>query len=330
MLRIYFTSDDIARTRVAPSPDPLWELVLALQMLRPQRGDLLFTGWRRETTAMLRRAGLGPQLQLLLTLNPNVGYFADFLTPAESMRGLQEGLEAIRSTPKRLLSRDVRQLACAQQLPAQVRAVAEGDPSTLTEVTDTMRRCHELIVEPYQRSIETAIDRDRSIRVNAFVTAGVEGLLSSLPPLATWSGGELQVPTHRDQEIHLGGRGLLLIPSYFCVSGPLTLLDPQLPPVLIYPVERQPDALPTQHHAIPEALGALIGATRTAVLQAISTNPRTTQELAKLVGVSAASASEHAGVLRRSGLVISYRDRNRMHHHLTSLGMALLHRGSRL
>jgi DNA-binding transcriptional ArsR family regulator len=324
MLRIYFSSDDVARTRIAPAPDPLWELVLALQMLRPQRGDLLFTGWRREATTRLRRADLGQPLRLLLELNPSVGYFPDFLNPIDAMRGLDYGLEAIRRTPRQVLSRDVLHLARSRRLPAQARAIAEGDAQTLTELTDTMRSCHDLLVAPYRYSMDTAVDRDRSARMNAFALGGVEELLVSMAPLAQWSAGELRVPTHRDQEIHLEGRGLLLIPSYFCVSGPLTMLDPMLPPVLIYPVERQPDVLPIREHTRPEALSALIGATRAAVLQAIAASPRTTEELARRVGISAPSASQHAGVLRRSGLVASYRDHNRMQHRLTRLGLALL------
>ena len=128
------------------------------------------------------------------------------------------------------------------------------------------------------------------------------------------------------EELHLDGRGLLLIPSYFIVNKPLTMFDPALPPVLVYPVQRPPDALPVRDTAKPQALGALIGPTRAAVLQAIGTNPRTTEELARRAGISAASASEHSGVLRRSGLVESDRDRNRMRHRLTALGLALLDR----
>lgn len=324
MLRIFFTSEDVARTRIAPGPDPLWELVLALQMLRPQRGDLLFVGWRREVVARLHRARLGPPLRLLLAINPNVGYFPDFLNPIEAMRGLEDGLEAIRSTPKQQLRRDMHQLASSRRLPSRVRDIMDGDPPTLTALTDAMRACHQLLVRPYRRKIDTAVVRDRSTRVNALAGRGVEGMLRSLGPLARWSADELVMPRHRAQEIHLDGRGLVLIPSYFCVSGPLTMLDPALPPVLIYPVERQPDALPMSETARPEALSALIGVTRAAVLQATIANPGTTEELARRVGVSAASASEHAGVLRRAGLITSFRDRNRMQHQLTSLGVALL------
>ncbi|GAA3598798.1 winged helix-turn-helix domain-containing protein [Nonomuraea rosea] len=326
MLRIYFTSDDIARTRIAAGPDPLWELVLSLQMLRPQRGDLLFTSWRKEGSRAVRHARLGEVLALLLALTPNVGYFPDFLNPIEAVHGLDHGLEALRTTPIPMLKRDVRRLAATHRLPSSARRLADGEPPVLAELTDAMRRCYELIVLPYRRSIDAALEKDRRIHTFALAAGGVEGLLASLRPMMTWSAGELHIPGHRDQELHLQGRGLLLIPSYFCVSGPLTMLDPDLPPVLVYPVERGPDALPTTRAStVPAALGALIGSTRAAVLDAIGTREGTsTTALARHLGISLASASEHTTVLRQSGLISSHRDHNRTLHHLTELGRTLL------
>ncbi|GGO69348.1 ArsR/SmtB family transcription factor [Nonomuraea cavernae] len=325
MLRIYFTSDDIARTRIATGPDPLWELVLGLQMLRPQRGDLLFTAWRREACRAVRQAKLGEMLNLLLALSPNVGYFPDFLNPSKAIHGLDQGIEALRSTPVTMLKRDVRRLAATRRLPSNARRVADGEPAMLTDLTEAMRICYELIVLPYRRSVDAALERERRIRASALAAGGVEGLLTSLRPMMTWSSGELRIPGHRDQELHLHGRGLLLIPTYFCVSGPLTMLDPDLPPVLVYPAVRGPEAVPSRASGVPAALGALIGSTRAAVLEAVGTREETsTTVLARHLGISLASASEHTTVLRHSGLVFSHRDHNRTLHHLTDLGRALL------
>lgn len=70
-------------------------------------------------------------------------------------------------------------------------------------------------------------------------------------------------------------------------------------------------------------LSALIGRTRAAVLEAIA-DGGTTSTVAQRLGISAASASEHATVLREAGLVVSIRQRNHMHHSLTRLGADLL------
>lgn len=328
MLRIYFTAEDIARTRLATSPDPLWELVLSVQMLRGQRGDLLFAGWRRETANALRRHSLGPDLRLLMQLCPEIGYFPDFLNPTEAMKGLDYGLEAVRRTAKAVLRRDMTFLAESKRrqgepLSARAAHLARGEPAALAALTRTMNDYYRLAISPHSRVIEKAVGQDRNSRLSAFTEGGVEGLLRSMRPMLHWEAGELSVPQHRDQEIHLGGRGLTLIPSYFCVNQPMTMFDPDLPPVLIYPVPRSPETLASLDNQRRTALASLVGNTRAAMLEAIG-DGGTTTELARRVGVSPASASEHAAIMRAAHLIRSRREGNRMVHELTSLGLSLL------
>lgn len=329
MLRIFFTADDIARTRLAPTPDPLWELVLSLQMLRGQRGDLLFSRWRRETAHALRQADLGTRLELLLRLAPEIGYFPDFLNPTAALSGLDHGLEAVRRTPKKMFDRDMTHLAVDQKrlngtsLPASAADLARGEPAAVVELTDTMRTYYELAIEPHQRGITTTIEAERNARLYAFGQGGIEGLLDSMRPMMSWSSGELRIGAHRDQEIHLDGRGLLLIPSFFCVNHPMTMFDPELPPVLIYPVPKLAKSITATADGQRVALSALIGNTRAAILEAIG-GGCTTTELARKIGVSPGSASEHAAILRSARLITSRRDRNRMVHQVTRLGQDLL------
>ncbi|MBB5873752.1 DNA-binding transcriptional ArsR family regulator [Allocatelliglobosispora scoriae] len=324
MLRIVFTSEDIARTRIASQPDPGWEMIMGLQMLRRQQGDLLFTEWRQTSLAELKAKVPRDELRLLLALSPTIGYYPDFLTPAESARGLEYGLEAIRSTPIPMLGRDLRRLAERNsKLPPGIPELVRGEPAALKRLTDSMRAFHSLAIAPHQPRIDSAIDRDRGQRMREMMNGGVEALLNSLRPMASYSGGELRVPAHRDQEVHLGGRGLTLIPSYFNLVQPVTLFDPELPPVLIYPVERPPGTIVTVEAKENGSLGPLIGQTRSAMLYAIGTGA-TTSDLARRAAISVASASEHATILRDARLITSHRDRNRMVHQLTRLGMELL------
>jgi DNA-binding transcriptional ArsR family regulator len=322
MLRIQFTIEDIARTRIAARPDPLWELVLALHMLRRQPGDQQFSLWRGQARKAL--LGLGERLHLLLTLVPHVGYFPDFLNPAEALDGLDEGLEAIRSTPRPVLRREIERLAQSRRLPVAAGPIADGEPGALVELTDTMRTCYGLAIGPHHRRVHTALDRDRQLRATALAAHGVRGLFASLEPMVFWSGGELRVPGHRDQELRLDGRGLLLIPAYFCIGYPITLFEPDLPPVLVYPVARHADTLLIAAPGSGGALAALVGGTRAAVLQELRVQHLNTTELARRLAISAASASEHTTILRNAGLITSQRDRNRVMHRLTPLGYALL------
>lgn len=324
MLRIYFTGEDIARTRIALTHDPLWELVLSVHMLRGQRGDLLFTDWRRMTATSLRNAQVGGGVGIVSALMPTFGYFPDFLTPTGPCGPLpiEAGLEEIRKTPVAVLDQDLARMTFPARLSPSVRRLAEGEPSSLSDLTTAMRAYYDLAIAPHRRTVDAAIEHDRTLRVREMARSGVEGLLSSFRPHAQYSDGELRVPLHRDQEIHLGGRGLLLVPSYFCVNQPMTMFNEELTPVLIYPVDRRHDLLPSAEGR-RRGLAALIGPTRAAVLEAAS-DGRTTTDLARRVGISPGSASEQATVLREAGLIVSRRDGNRVIHHVTPLGLAML------
>jgi DNA-binding transcriptional ArsR family regulator len=209
-------------------------------------------------------------------------------------------------------------LATAAPLAA-VRGVAGGDARAVAGLTDGMREFYQLAIAPHQRLVDAVAHRDRAARMDALADGGVETLLAGLHPRTVWSDGALRVLDHPDQRIELGGRGLLLVPSYFCVRHPVTLYDPSLPPVLVYPVRRAPaTVLPAR-----AGLARLVGGTRAAILDAIGTGCGTT-DVARRVGVAPASASEHLGVLRAAGLVSSERNRNRMLHRLTRLGLSLL------
>lgn len=325
MLRIYFTGEDIARTRIALTHDPLWELVLSIHMLRGQRGDLLFTDWRRSTATALRTAQLSPGMGLLSVLMPTLGYFPDFLNPIgpNGPYQIEAGLEEIRRTPTATLERDLSLMTVPERFRPTVRRLAQGDRSTVGDLAEAMRAYYDLALGPHRRTVDAAIEHDRTVRVREMALHGVEGLLRSLQPHAEYSDGELRVPMHRNQEIHLDGRGLLLVPSFFCINQPMTMFDEALTPVLIYPVERRYDLLPSADPDRRHGLSALIGPTRAAVLEAAS-DGRTTTDLARRVGISPGSASEQASVLRGAGLIVSNRDGNRVIHRVTPLGMAML------
>lgn len=337
MLRIFFSSEDVARTRVAPAADQVWELVLSLHLLQGRSRDPLMAGWRRDVSGGLRRDSALGQLRLLLALNPPRGYFPDFLTPYQSLHGLEAGLDGIRSTPVVALERDLTVLAAENplSLPGAASALARGDGEALRHLTDSMRAYQVTAIEPYWGRIQAAVEADRSRRARALLDGGTEGLLASLRPAMRWNSGVLEVPDYPVvRELHLDGRGLLLVPSFFCARIPVTLVDPELPPVLVYPVDRLGGLVPAPREGTGlvasagqrggrAALAALIGRTRARVLEVVG-DGCSTGEIARRLHVSPAAASQHTSVLRNAGLLVSHRDRNTVLHTLTPLGRAML------
>jgi DNA-binding transcriptional ArsR family regulator len=335
VLKIYFSSEDIARTRVAPAADPVWELILSLHLLQDRTPDPVMAGWRREVAQGLRRESASGELRLLFGLNPPRGYFPDFLTPYESIRGFQAGLDAVRSTPASLLRRDLNVLAADTALPPSAPALARGEPDVMQHLTDSMERYREVAITPYWSRIQAAVEADRTRQARAVLDGGAEGLLASMRPAMRWDSGVLEVLDYpANRELHLEGRGLLLVPSFFCAPKPVALLDPDLPPVLVYPIDRLGGVGPgpRQHDTAAgtgggtEALAALIGRTRAAVLEVVD-DGCSTGEIARRLHISAAAASQHATVLRNAGLLVSHRERNTVLHTLTPLGRAMLDGG---
>lgn len=324
---------------MAVRPDALWETILSFHRLRERRRAQMFGEWRAET-----RSRLTGETSLLAALVPPHGYFPDFLTPPEGSAGLEPGLEAIRATtPERLhyeLNRVSARRAADSQRAAQrserssersgrLAALAEGRPEQLDKLVSVLRSYHRAAIVPYWAQIQARVEADRAVRGRALLDGGAAELLGSLPPVLRWRAPVLEADYPVDRELRLNGRGLLLQPSFFCRGTPVVYRDPSLPPVLVYPVGHAPDPAfgETGGSSLAPSLGKLVGHTRSAVLQAIRFGC-TTSELARRAGVSLASASQHAAVLREAGLVLTLRHGNAVLHTLTPLGAALLRGGA--
>lgn len=326
MLRLYFSSDDLSRIRFTRRPDALWEAALSLTMLGSTQGRAVFSPWRAHARTELARLPQ-EQLRLLRYVAPPRGpvprqcSFPDFLTPPQASQGLEEGIDAVLSTPRRRLRRELEPLPGR---PSWARPLTDGDPETLTHLGRALRNYHQAVIAPYEPRIQTLIDSERAIRTQPMVDHGSEALLRNLGPSMRWNPPILEVDYPLEHEIHLAGRGLRLMPSAFCWRNPITLIDPDLPPVLVYPVHRT-------HHwwtnpvgsQGPRALANLLGFTRAACLQVIE-DGCTTGELARRVGIAQPTASQHATTLREAGLITTIRLANTVIHTLTPLGAALL------
>lgn len=258
---------------------------------------------------------------------PTRGYFPDFLTPAEGLLGMTDALAALRETPAARLHEELARLStAARPFPSWIRAMAEGDTRALGRLAGILQRYYEAAVAPYWPRVQSRIEADRAARGRALLDGGADRLLASLPPMMRWRPPVLEADYPVDRDLHLGGRGLLLLPSYFCRRTPVTFHNSELTPVLVYPVEHQSPRLTPQ--VPPErSLGRLVGQTRSEILQGIGVGC-TTSELARRADVSLASASQHATVLRDAGLLVTLRQGNAVLHTLTPLGAALL-RGAR-
>ncbi|NAS20369.1 helix-turn-helix domain-containing protein [Herbidospora sp. NEAU-GS84] len=311
MLRIHFTAEDIARTRLSTVADPLWEVLLSHFRL----GDPAPPAHLRPWTARLRARPdltdlMRPGAALLAALAPRGRYVPDFLTPAESAAGLDAGLDAVRATDPRRLRRELD--TAARRLPAG-----------LPELARALGDFHRAAVGAHDDLVRASVEADVATRTGTLLAGGVEALLRGFAPMMRWRRPVLEVRHPADRDLHLGGRGLRFVPSFFCDGTPVSLADPDLSPVVVYPIAAEHRAAGT---GTDGSLAELMGPTRAAVLAALRHSSSTTQ-LATRLHASLASMSRHTKTLRQAGLITSTRRGPAVLHGLTPLGRRLLDGG---
>ncbi|WP_406165147.1 ArsR/SmtB family transcription factor [Streptomyces sp. NBC_00996] len=327
MLRIHFTSHDLQNIRVARQPDPLWELICSVCRLETGQGPLDFGHWRRAAHDRLAQdAVAGRALRPLRTLIPAAGYIPDFLTPPVTGGGLSAGLDQLQRTPRTRLVRELTRLAESRPVPNWTTSLGRPGSDALKSLAGALGIYFRALLEPYWPHIRTAVGNDVDLRSRALLDGGTGALLDGLRPLARWRPPVLEVDYPTERDLYLEGRGLLLVPSFFCWRRPTALADPGLDPVLVYPVRKAPLAVA---HGTDDGLERLLGRTRAAVLTEVaSRTARTTSEIALALGIALPSVSYQIGVLRDGGLVTSHREGKYVLHMATPLGLRLLGAGS--
>ncbi|MDX6328444.1 MAG: hypothetical protein QOI83_827 [Streptomycetaceae bacterium] len=318
-LHIHFTDTDLCGITFATAPDPLWEALLALHALQAAPSGPATARWQAHVEVSSPVRGL-------FALAPARGYSPDFLTPAQGADGIEAGLDAILATPATRLRTELELLLGAGQMPHWAQELASGDRTTLREVATGLRVFYRKALTPCWAELSERIEDERRVRATGMLDTGLDGLLSGLHPLLLWRERTLEVHGgHVRGDLHLNGRGLRLVPSFFCHGAPTLLADPSLPPVLVYPIAPAPDRPPVATPGPSEALAALLGKTRAHLLVAAGHSPTTT-ELGRSAGISPASASYHATILRNAGLIHTQRAGVAVRHQLTQLGADLITR----
>ncbi|MGC5194234.1 ArsR family transcriptional regulator [Streptomyces albidoflavus] len=287
MLRIHFTASELAQSRMVAGLGPMVEGAFALHLFA-HSGDAVLRPWRHRVRA---------ELDL---------YVDELEALAERTRNPHALLAALGQ--------------CVGHEPQEDTTVNRSLLAAFVRVA----------VMPYWSGVKSELEKVREVRARIVITNGIERLLDNLHPKLHWHNSVLEIHDGPDRDIHLDGRGLVLSPSFFLGGQSCVFIDREREsggPVLSFPTstERRRDTWFGLVEPDDSALGALVGHTRAAALQAL-TDSCSTGELADRLGISLAGASKHAAVLRRAGLITTSRNRNKAIHILTSLGMALLQR----
>lgn len=305
MLRIHFTPEDLLRVRIASEPAPMLELGMAIATL--QRNEAVFAPWAR-------RIRLHRSARPLFELIPPTAGGPMFLDPVSE--GFDDGLDRVLSAPRDDVGAE---LARSCRPTPWTKGLIDHDRDAWQTLECALRGAYDSLIGPEWTRIRASFHADAAWRRMLLSQEGLRAALASIRPGSRWDGTTLEMNVPWEKEWALDGRGLTLMPSPFWTGGPRWHVHRDRP-LLVYPALTP---LPLIEPQTGDALGALLGQTRASVLRVL-TAPRTTTELAGTVGISKASASEHARTLHRAGLVVTRRTGRAVTHLITPLGLRLV------
>ena len=305
-----FTAEDLLRVRFAERPAPLLELGMAIATY--QRDDSVFARWTRHTR-------LPREAHALLELIPPNAAGPLFLDPFSE--GLEDGLDTVLSTSPGYVRAE---LVRTSRPTPWARGLADRDREAWRTLEGALRGAYDAVIARDLHRIRASFEADLAWRRMNLAERGVGAALAGVYPGSHWTGTTLEVDVPEDTEHSPSGRGLTLLPSAFWTGRPMVGTHSDGSMLLLYPALTP---LPLVDAEPGDALAALLGRTRAAILELLVEH-RTTSELALKMGISAASASAHAKTLRGAGLVATRRTGKAVRHVATPLGMRLLREAS--
>lgn len=312
---MWLDAGDVSRTRLVPALHPLGSAVIGSQLLRRPEAEAALPGLRTRHERAARDTAV------LHHLVPAAGYIPDFLTPVAGGESVDAGIEEMRRTGRERLRVETRQAYAHLPATPLRRRLAAGDPEIIDALAGALRGYFDAVLAPGWPVLTRLIQAEVAHRAATLATSGLGALLAGLHPGIRWHAPVLEVDTWWDGEATPGGHGVLLVPSPFTGPKPRVMASPGGPALLVYPVAT-PAAVAGPR---ADSLRSLLGRTRADVLRHLATPGRhTTAGLAGALGISPASASEHAAALRAAGLVATNRVGRSAVHVLTPLGSGVL------
>jgi DNA-binding transcriptional ArsR family regulator len=317
MLEIVFDTEALTRVRFAISPTI--ELVASTRVLADPSRAALHLPWVERARA--RTAEL--DLSSLRALQGSEKYNPDFIhpMPTSPLTRFEEELDRMVAIAPEQIRTEVRVAYEGKAIPGVLRPFLSEPLAAVQGLAELMRRYWEGAIADDWERIRSLLEHDILYRSRQIADGGTRALFADLDDTVTWDDGVLHIDKECDGHqkfwggrLDLDDRGLLLIPSVFAWPKVSMVTAPPWQPALIYPARGIGMLWESQRDAAPDALARLLGRNRAAVLTALDC-PRSTTELAGLLGVTSGGISQQLTVLAEAGLV----NRRRVRRHVLYL-----------
>ncbi|MEU4622331.1 helix-turn-helix domain-containing protein [Actinoplanes sp. NPDC023801] len=319
MIELWYQSGDLARLRFARSP--MQELMTSMLVGRRTDRARMHQPWARS----VRGSVAALRLDLLRPLLDDPRYFPDFLTPTPGRMDTRftDELDRLRATPAAVVRSQLELLGGAAPPPDALRSFYDDPDRQLGRLAAEIQSYWAAAIEPIWPRLAALLDAEMDYRADQLTSGGIVRLLGNLHPELEYAPDALRIrwPTWQTQG-RLDGTGLTLVPCVFVWPALLVDIDPLAPKLIYSPrgVGQVWDGS-ARRPALP--IADLLGRSRATLLAKLDL-PLSTTQVARELGQSPSSISEHLSVLRRSGLVTSRRSGRSVLYQRTTLGTELL------
>jgi len=323
VLRFEVSAEDLLRSRFAISP--LFELDNLLRKLSGLSPYRLPSAWSARLMPLYRRLRATTDLDVVLALHSRTlgpGFAAP--PPRSLAQTIEDDLARVRATALPDARREIaRCLALRPARGERILAVLRGDDVVERAARALETAWYELVAADWPQ-LRALCERDVVHRAGQLSRSGWVAALDGLHPRVRWRDGAIEnLRSAENRTVHLGGQGLLLVPSVFLWPQVAAHVDPPWPATLIYPARGIAALWETPATALQGALGALVGQARAGLLTALD-QPASTTQLARSLGLATGAVGDHLTILHNAGLLTKARSGRSVLYRRTPLGDALV------
>ncbi len=319
VIRLRLSPGDLERLRFAYSP--LAEVAESLYVLHSGHIPPLHRGWFDRTRTRLRRVDTQVLRAIVPAPRPHV---ASFLLSGtrEPSTSIDVQLAAVAGCGAARLRAGL-EVVWRGEIPPETQRVLEhgGGP----RIAEALRQYWLVAIKPFWPQIRAVLDADVAYRATRLACGGIEALLTDLHPELELAEHAIEIQSSADGSGHeLRDAGLLLVPCVFAWPHVMVDIDVGNPSITYGPRgigDLWPQTPPPEPNG--DAIAALLGRARAAILRAVAI-PKSTSDLAVELNQSMPAVSAQHAVLRRSGLVSSWRVGRRVLYQLTPLARSVL------
>jgi DNA-binding transcriptional ArsR family regulator len=319
MIRLRLAAGDFTRMRFGFSP--VTELVDSLYMLHGDHIEPMYRDWAKPARTRIR----GLDDDVLQAVVPHRGLMPDFPQgDAGTATTIEQQLQLLTDWPVDMLRAELEAVWGGCELPPAAQQLIAAGPAGVRRLADVFWSYWEAALEPYWPRMRAVLEAEVAYRARQLTRGGLAALIADLHPQLQLDQDGIRINKPSCGDHDLAGNGLLLMPCVF--APPNVIFGPAPPgPSLIY----RPRGVATVWEAVKasppadDPLGALIGRSRVAILRSTGL-PKSTTELARELGQAVATVSVHLSMLRRCGMVHSWRSGRSVLHQRTTLAVSVL------